>query len=276
MSAGTVTRTSEQVGGLELLSHLPGASSSRTPLLFVHGAFAGAWCWDAHFLPYFAAHGYPVHAVSLRGHGGSDGAETLSLASIDDYVADVVLAAQHLDTAPVLIGHSMGGIVVQRALRRLDVPGVILMAPVPPQGLAGSAFLLAAQDPELFREIGLIQYAHPAYATLAGLKKAMFSAAISDEEALAYFKRMQQESQRALFDLSWPQYFWIGAAGDLPVKVMGADLDAFFPPYMIRETGRVYGTEPDIIPDMAHAMMLEPHWERAAERILAWLREQGL
>lgn len=276
MDATGATSRSERVGGLELIAHVPQGARSRAPLLFVHGAFAGAWCWDAHFLPYFAGHGYPAYAVSLRGHGGSDGAATLALASIDDYVADVLLAAQHLGAAPVLIGHSMGGIVVQRVLRRLEVAGAVLMAPVPPQGLAGSAFLLAAQDPELFREIGLIQYAHPAYATLAGLKKAMFSASIGDDEALAYFKRMQQESQRALFDLSWPQYFWIGAAGDLPVKVMGAELDAFFPPYMIRETGRVYGAEPDIIPDMAHAMMLEPHWERAAERMLAWLREQGL
>lgn len=276
MDATGATSRSERVGGLELIAHVPQGTRSRAPLLFVHGAFAGAWCWDAHFLPYFAGHGYPAYAVSLRGHGGSDGAATLALASIDDYVADVLLAAQHLGAAPVLIGHSMGGIVVQRVLRRLEVAGAVLMAPVPPQGLAGSAFLLAAQDPELFREIGLIQYAHPAYATLAGLKKAMFSASIGDDEALAYFKRMQQESQRALFDLSWPQYFWIGAAGDLPVKVMGAELDAFFPPYMIRETGRVYGAEPDIIPDMAHAMMLEPHWERAAERMLAWLREQGL
>ena len=170
----------------------------------------------------------------------------------------------------------MGGIVVQRALRRLEAAGAVLMAPVPPHGLAGSAFLLAAQDPELFREIGLIQYAHPSYATLAGLKKAMFSGAISDEDALAYFKRMQQESQRALFDLSWPQYFWIGAAGDLPMKVMGAELDAFFPPYMVRETARVYDVEAEIVPDMAHAMMLEPHWETAAARMLAWLGEQKL
>ena len=276
MSTSGTTRKNERVGGLELLAHLPRGSHEHAPLLFVHGAFAGAWCWDAHFLPYFADHGYAAYAVSLRGHGGSDDADALPLASIDDYVADVLLAAQHLEAAPVLIGHSMGGIVVQRALRRLEAAGAVLMAPVPPHGLAGSAFLLAAQDPELFREIGLIQYAHPSYATLAGLKKAMFSGAISDEDALAYFKRMQQESQRALFDLSWPQYFWIGAAGDLPVKVMGAELDAFFPPYMIRETARVYDVEAEIVPDMAHAMMLEPHWEAAAAHMLAWLGEQKL
>ena len=275
MSDGKIRRSGGKAGGLELLSCLPQGATDRAPLLFVHGAFAAAWCWDANFLPYFAEHGYPAHALSLRGHGGSDGAENLALTSIDDYVADVLLAAQTLDAVPVLIGHSMGGIVVQRALRRLEVSGMVLMAPVPPQGLAGSAFLLGAQDPGLFREIGLIQYAHPAYATLAGLKKAMFSAAISDEEALAHFKRMQQESQRALFDLSWPQYFWIGAAGDLPVKVLGAECDAFFPPYMIRETAGVYGVEADIVPEMAHAMMLEPHWEAAAGRVLAWLREHN-
>lgn len=31
---------------------------SRAPLLFVHGAFIGAWCWDEHFLKYFADLGW--------------------------------------------------------------------------------------------------------------------------------------------------------------------------------------------------------------------------
>lgn len=41
------------------------------PLLFVHGAWHAAWCWDVHFLDHFADRGYRALAVSLRGHGGS-------------------------------------------------------------------------------------------------------------------------------------------------------------------------------------------------------------
>ncbi len=269
-------REARRVKGLEVLSCLPPGPARGAPLLFVHGAFAGAWCWDDYFLPYFAQHGYGAHAVSLRGHGASPGREALALAGIEDYVADVMLAADDLESEPVLIGHSMGGIVVQRAMRRRAAPAAVLMAPVPPQGLSGSAFLLAARDPELFREISLIQHAHPRYATLAGLRKAMFSAALPAEEALRHFWRMQPESQRALFELGWPQYFWIAGTGKTPVLVMGARRDAFFPTYMIEETARIHGVKAEIMPEMAHAMMLEPHWQVAADRILDWLRERDL
>jgi len=68
---------------LEIISRQPAAShGSReslhpTPLLFIHGMFHGAWCWDAHFLDYFAGHGFAAYVVSLRGHGNSEGGDTL-------------------------------------------------------------------------------------------------------------------------------------------------------------------------------------------------------
>ena len=56
---------------LEILSRLPKERTTHAPLLFVHGAYTGAWCWDEYFLPYFAERGFEAHAVSLRGHGAS-------------------------------------------------------------------------------------------------------------------------------------------------------------------------------------------------------------
>ncbi len=69
---------------------------------------SGAWIWE-HFLGFFAARGYPAYAVSLRGHGGSEG--DLAVASFEDYVDDVETAAKAIGSEPVLVGHSMGGLV---------------------------------------------------------------------------------------------------------------------------------------------------------------------
>ena len=124
-----------QVNQLEVLSCEPQTRRHATPLLFVHGAFAGAWVWDEHFLPWFAAQGYSAHAVSLRGHGGSAGHERIDWYSIHDYVEDVAEVVADLAAAPVLIGHSMGGFVVQKYLERHAVPAAVLMCSVPPQGL---------------------------------------------------------------------------------------------------------------------------------------------
>ncbi|MCA9946237.1 MAG: alpha/beta fold hydrolase, partial [Anaerolineales bacterium] len=66
---------------LELLVHEPTQKAKNTPLLFIHGAWHGAWCWEEHFLPYFAERGYAVYAPSLRGHGQSSGQERLRWSS---------------------------------------------------------------------------------------------------------------------------------------------------------------------------------------------------
>jgi len=38
---------------LEVITRKPKAAASSTPILFVHAAWHGAWCWE-NFLPYFA------------------------------------------------------------------------------------------------------------------------------------------------------------------------------------------------------------------------------
>ena len=263
------------VDGLELISHIPAKRAHPTQLLFVHGAFVAAWCWDDYFLPYFAKRGYAAHALSLRGHGGSAGGEHLARTSIDDYEVDVQRIARHIGGPLALIGHSMGSMVVQRCLHKLKAAAAVLMAAVPPEGLLGSSMLLAARDPELFGEINMIQDAHPGFATLHGVRRAVFSDHLSDEQVGKHLVRMQPESPRAVLDLSWPQQFFISRSTSVPVLVIGGETDAFFTRDMVESTARIYGVTAEIFPDTAHAMMLERNWQQVADRIIAWLRRDG-
>jgi pimeloyl-ACP methyl ester carboxylesterase len=59
--------------------------SHPAPLLFVHGAGLSAWCWDEHFLDFFADNGYRAVAPSLRGHGGSPVSKPFNKCTIADY-----------------------------------------------------------------------------------------------------------------------------------------------------------------------------------------------
>ena len=56
----------ESLMRLEVLSRPPGGAERKPPLLFVHGAYVGAWCWEEHFLDWFAARGHPVPDAVLR------------------------------------------------------------------------------------------------------------------------------------------------------------------------------------------------------------------
>ena len=58
-----------------------------------------------------------------------------------------------------------------------------------------------------------------------------------------------------------------------PVLVLGAERDNMLQASEIQATARAYGTEAEIIPDVAHNLMLELRWQTVAERILAWLEE---
>jgi pimeloyl-ACP methyl ester carboxylesterase len=262
---------------LEILSRAPKQRSSHAPLMFVHGAYTGAWCWDEYFLPWFAERGFEAHAVSLRGHGGSPAPGLLDLAGIDDYVADLLLAAATLGRPPVLVGHSMGAIVVQRAARRCAARGLVLMAPVPPHGLAGSLFTLATRDPPLFLALNTMQLSNGEdNPSIRRVRDYLFSQSVSEADARRHLTRMQRESSRALADLAWPQHLWIRQAVGTPTLVLGAERDAFFPVSMIREASAFHNVTPVLFPDMAHVMMLEPGWEHVASTILEWLASSDL
>ncbi len=53
---------------LEILDKGVRTARHPTPIVFVHGGYHAAWCWDEHFLDYFADLGYRVVAPSLRAH----------------------------------------------------------------------------------------------------------------------------------------------------------------------------------------------------------------
>jgi len=138
---------------LEVIDRGAASESHPVPLLFVHGAWHAAWCWDEHFLGYFADHGYRALAVSLRGHGGSPTDKRLRDLSFADFVTDVTAAADALPTRPVIVGHSMGGVLVQRYLELRDAPAGVLMASMPPQGYLRSGLRWIKRHPWHFAKL---------------------------------------------------------------------------------------------------------------------------
>jgi non-heme chloroperoxidase len=253
---------------LEVITRTPIGQPRPTPLLFVHGAYSAAWVWDCHFLPFFADRGYQALALSLRGHGDSAGHERLWSWRLRDYVADVEQVAAALPRPPVLIGHSMGGLVVQKVLHRRPVPAAVLLAPVPPHGLLGSLLSIALTNPQLHCELTWA-------VTDGAVRRALFTddRRSGDGEVRGYLERFQPESTLVLFDLlgldlppSLPRL-------ELPVLVLGAEHDGFLPALSgaLEATARTYRTRAEVVPGIAHAMMLERGWEAVARRILDWL-----
>lgn len=260
---------------LEVLSRKPASQTRKPPLLFVHGAYVGAWCWEEHFLDWFAAHGYASHAVSLRGHGGSEGHDRLDQFGLADYAEDVIRAAAELPQPPVLVGHSMGALVAQKCLERLrDVPAMVLACPVPSYGLLPSSFSLALTRPSLFA--GLNSVASGGGASAEVLAQALFAEPPAEGRLERAYRRMQRESRRALLDMSgWGLPIpWLVRRP--PTLVLGAERDALFASDEARSSARILGAEFELLPGLGHAIMLDGGWKRAAQAMADWLAARDL
>ncbi len=111
--------------------HYELARGDERPVVLVHG-----WCCDHSYLgpqfEYLIARGHTVLAPDLRGHGSSDAPEgaDYSIPALADDVAWLI--AELRIERPVLVGHSMGGVVsFELLIREPDVPGAIVMIDSP-------------------------------------------------------------------------------------------------------------------------------------------------
>lgn len=239
--------------------------------MFIHGAYTGAWCWNEHFLTWFADRGFETVAFSLRGHGGSGDRALRSLASIDDYVEDLEEVVETLGQEPVLIGHSMGGYIVQKYLEQHSAEAAILMASVPPEGLIVSNAMMAMAQPDLFFQMFWLQAIGPHTFLRERLGRAMLSPDIAEDEGMIYFGRLETESQRAISDMMGGNPIFLTKDDVPPMLVMGARDDEIIQSELTRHTARRYGADYALIDDIHHAMMLDKNWAKVAETILAWL-----
>ncbi len=258
---------------LEIISKYPSGNTNPTPLLFIHGMLCTASCWDAHFLDYFAQHGFASHAVNLRGHGKSEGREKLRWTRIADFVEDVANAVRQLPSPPVLIGHSMGGFITQKYLEDHDSPAAVLLSSPSPAGMLPTAIRKARQHPLVFAKVNLTLNLLPFIATPQLARDAFFSKDLPDERLLEYWKQMQDDSFVAFLDmvaLDLPK----PAKVKTPLLVLGVAQDNMIAPSEIEATARAYNAHCEIIPDAAHNSMLDPRWQRVAQRILIWLEKQ--
>ena len=258
---------------LEIISCEPRALKFEAPLLFVHGSCHAAWCFEENFLPYFAEKGFSSHAVSLRGHGASAGIEKLKWTSISDYVEDVFRAAKQLPQMPVVIGHSLGGLVVQKFLEKYDARAGILLAPSPSGGMFLSGSRLFLRNPLLFAKVFLKQDVQIVFGTPELVKKGLFSADFNDAKIVEYTRRLGKESFRAFLEMIYdlPKPNRIRA----PILVLGGENDVIVPPSEIEKTGRAYNAEYKIFPDTAHDLMLERNWKAVADFMIDWLEKSS-
>lgn len=245
----------------EVLSATPETDEGKPPVLFVPGFGHGAWAYAEHWLEHTAARGFPAHAVSLRGHGGSGAAPKATLRA---YAHDVVQVAAGLPRRAVLVGHGAGALVVAHALARYPARAGVLVAPV--LGGWGTAATALRRNP-----IGTL----PALAggRLRLSRRQLFSRELPDTVARSYAGRLGRASARAQWQLLGrraPE----PAVGNPPVLVLGSPDDRVVPSSALSRVAKQYGGAPLLFPGMGHDLMLDARWREPIDAITDWLGKE--
>jgi pimeloyl-ACP methyl ester carboxylesterase len=85
----------------------------------------------------FEERGYTAHAPTLRHHElpAQEGAMKIASLSLRDYTDDLVALVNSLDSPPLLVGHSLGGLVAQLVAAHTRQAGLVAACPAPAAGI---------------------------------------------------------------------------------------------------------------------------------------------
>jgi alpha-beta hydrolase superfamily lysophospholipase len=240
------------------------------PILFVHGLWHGAWCWEEHFVPWFQERGYETRAITLRRH---DQRQTPGLRTtrIRDYLEDVVAAAAKMTSPPVVVGHSMGGFVTQKYLEDHHAPAAVLVASVPPGGIMGATLRTAARHPLRLLAVNLTWSLYGIVKTPERAREMFFGRELDDSLVGRYQSKMTDDAYLAYLDMLLFVRPNVDRVRRTPLLVLGGDADWTINAADVAATARAYGAELSTFPG-AHDLMLEPGWEKVAERIDGFIR----
>lgn len=243
-------------------------------IVMTHGAFCAGWAFETFRAP-FEARGWTVLAPDLPGHGADRGVAGLSMS---DYARALVRVCQELPEPPVLLGHSMGGLVCQMAAREIAPRALVLLAPSPPWGVASSsleeaitAFGVHLVDP--FWSSAVTPDRHlMRHHSLDRTPKARRDAILA---------RLLPESGRAVREVLnwWLDPFMTTSVGTGPLPapslVFAGDRDVVHAVGTVRQTAERIGAELRILPGMSHWLIGEEGWEDVAGQTLAWLEDRA-
>jgi pimeloyl-ACP methyl ester carboxylesterase len=241
--------------------------STRPPILFLHGAFAGPDVWTRFVAPWFARRGHQVAAPRLS--GSADGPPRLR-----DYVRRARAAAAAFGEKPVVVGYSLGGLVAQHIAAEGAASGLVLVASPGPLGL-GPSVLRLSQRPDVMATMMLIQTGAGGIIGRDLVRRALFSTDTPDDWIDSVMGAPQREPLAALLDgMLWDLPAWPLVRRTPVLAVMG-DADAFVPLTDLWTIRSFYGAETEALPGLGHGLPIDPTWKSLAWRIDAWLDERA-
>ena len=246
-------------------------------IFMIHGMWSGGWYWE-NYCQFFKDRGYRCLAPTLRLHD-VDPKEPphpdLGTISLLDYVSDLENEIRKLDHQPIIMGHSMGGLLAQILGSRGLASALVLLTPAPPGGIL-------ALKPSSIRGVWscLTKWGFWRKPCRQTYEEAIYSTMnlLPAEEQKETYDKLVFESGRAAFEIG----LWFldrNRASEVdasrvtcPVLVIGGGQDRIMPASVVRKIAQRYQKVATYreYADHAHKVIMEPGWQDIAEDIAHW------
>ena len=248
------------------------------PVVLIHGM----WCTAGHLAKVhelLAARGYDCRSATLPAHeAGPRQADEVAALSIEDYVQSVLafIRAQNFRQPPVLLGHSMGGLIAQRIAAEIETAALVLLTPAAPAGINSLVTEVLPVGLPVFARWGFWKRAHRL--TPERLRRyAANGLHFSYQDKLV--QTLLAESGRAVSEI----VFWWADGGRAtrvpkgavrcPVYVVSAGKDKLTPASVVRRVAARYpGATHRHWPDRGHWVIDDLDTEDMVHEIDGWLR----
>ncbi|MGW6533975.1 alpha/beta hydrolase [Streptomyces venezuelae] len=258
----------------------------RTPVVFIHGAWLHALSWEP-WAERFASQGFftcvpgwPGEAPFVR--DTCEPADLLGRVGLDALTDHYARIVRSFDIPPVLIGHSVGGLIAQHlvtsdvggaavAIAPAPVNGVPLPPPpaLPPADRTGSTERLVTLAPEQFHR--------------------MVANTLTPEESRLLHERYAMPAPlRLLTDLGYggedPSPWAVADVSNAargPLLLVSGQEDRVVPDSATRAVYKQYGdtaavTDLKQFADRAHSLVVDSGWRLVADYVLGWLNQRGI
>jgi pimeloyl-ACP methyl ester carboxylesterase len=215
-----------------------------------------------------------LHALS-RPHGGSEGRALLRETRLADYRDDLLRALAEFDEPPVVVAHSLGGLLAQLLIGREPMRALALLGSLPPDGLMLEGPRLAVAEPRIWLEAFSGSVAGSRLPIAMAAHQVLFSEGLPREEVARHSSRMTPEAPRALADAHLPPPVLSALLVGLPTLVVGGGKDRLVSPVSSLRTALYHGAEHRTVEGLGHFLQLDIGAEIAARHLLDWLDAVG-
>jgi non-heme chloroperoxidase len=249
-------------------------------LFMIHGMWGASWQWG-NYKDFFERKGYTCVTPTLRHHDMKPDERPdpmLGSTSLLDYAHDLEEEIKKLGIIPVIMGHSMGGLLAQILGSRNLAKALVLLTPASPSGIVAlrlsviRCFFSAMTTWAFWRKPFRLTFDEAVYGILN-------KCSVDEQERL--YSKFVYESGRAASEIG----FWIldsqGAAKVdesmilCPAIIIAGGQDRICPAPVVKKIGQKYRAVSTYreYPDHGHWVLGEPGWETIAQDIQEWLRQ---